>query len=114
MKRSSNSERAKVFLTRKYIVDRLHIQGHIDEECLNSCNPKLFPELKDVNTVVCEQVNYWLRHFKHIVKHMNFYRFNFFLYIILDLYNQAKIDKKIKNTEKFFTGKSDNSKRFRD
>ena len=45
---------------------------------------------------------------------MNFYRFNFFLYIILDLYNQAKIDKKIKNPDKFFTGKSDNAKRFRD
>jgi hypothetical protein len=28
-----------------YVVDRLHIQGHVDPICLSTCNPDNFPEL---------------------------------------------------------------------
>jgi hypothetical protein len=94
------------------VVDKLHIKGHVDPECFSTCHPRLFPELDDNNTVICEQVNYWLGNFKHIVKHMNFYRFNYFLLIILDLYNQAiKIAKRIRNANKFFGRRSTAVKR---
>jgi hypothetical protein len=45
------------------------------------------------------------------VKHMNFYRFNYFLFIILDLYNQAKIEERIRNADKFFGRRSTAIKR---
>jgi hypothetical protein len=64
-------------------------------------HPKLFPDHDKINTVVFEQVNCWLGSFKHIVNCMNFYRFNFFLFIMMDMNNQAKIDNKISNAEKF-------------
>ncbi len=35
------------------------------------CHPDEYPDLKLVNTVICEQVNFWLGKFKHILKHMN-------------------------------------------
>ena len=67
---------------------RLHMKGHTGDECKKNNDPALFPELEDTNTVVCEQVNFWLGKFKHILKHINFYRFNsltFFTLIILSL-----------------------------
>jgi hypothetical protein len=93
------------------VVDKLHIKGHVDPECLSTCQPRLIPELDYINTVICEQVNYWLGNFKHIVKHMNFYRFNYFLFIILDLYNQAKFEKSIRNADNFFCHRSTAIKR---
>ena len=78
----------------KFAVDKLHIQGHKENWCLKNCHPKLFPELNDVNTVICEQINYWLGSYKYMMKHMNVNRFNFFLYIILNEYNKLKINGK--------------------
>ncbi len=82
------------------------MKGHTGDGCKSKNDPALYPELDEKNTVVCEQVNFWLGKFKHILKHMNFYRFNFFLYIILDNYNQIKaqnvvnITKALRNFEK--------------
>ena len=55
-------------------MDKLHIKDHVGAECKETCHPKLFPMLKDTNTVICEQINFWLGKFKHILKHMSFYR----------------------------------------
>ena len=79
------------------------MKGHIGEECRRNNDPALFPELDDSNTVVCEQVNFWLGKFKHILKHMNFYRFNFFLYIILDIYNQIKLQNVVDIADAIFS-----------
>ena len=35
-----------------------------------------------VNTVVCEQFNFGLGGFKYMVKHINYHRFHFFLFIM--------------------------------
>ena len=91
---SNSTERLLKLKDTKYVVDKLHIQGHTERWCLENCHPKLFPELEPINTVVCEQLNFWLGRYKHIVKHMNIYRFNFFLYIILNEYNKIKINGK--------------------
>lgn len=85
-------ERLKSISDIKYVVDRLHIKGHSQKWCTERCHPDLFPELENVNTVVCEQINFWLGKFKHIMKHMNIYRFNFFLFIILNEYNLIKLN----------------------
>ena len=69
--------------------DKLHFKGHV--ACLDTHHPDLFPELADINTEVCEQVNFWLSKYKYILKHMNFYRYNFFLYKNTNV-NHCKID----------------------
>jgi hypothetical protein len=52
-----------------------------------------------INTVVCEEVNYWFGLFKHAMKHMNSFRFSFFMFIILDIYNTEKI--KLNDSNRF-------------
>ena len=87
------------------------MKGHTGDECKKNNDPALFPELEDTNTVVCEQVNFWLGKFKHILKHMNFYRFNFFFYIILDIYNQIKLQNVVNIAEDIFFEKCEPTKR---
>ena len=87
------------------------MKGHTGEECRRNNDPALFPELDDVNTVVCEQVNFWLGKFKHILKHMSFYRYNFFLFVILDIYNTIKIQGAVDIADVIFFEKSDPLKR---
>jgi hypothetical protein len=43
-----------------YVVDRLHIKGHKQKWCQKLCHPDNFKELNGTNTVICEQINYWL------------------------------------------------------
>ncbi len=38
-----------------YVLDRLHIQGHVDPVCLATCHQDNIPELSGINTQVCEQ-----------------------------------------------------------
>ena len=89
----------------KYVVDRLHIMGHTQSWCKDKCHPDLFPDLKNVNTMVCEQINFWLGRYKHILKHMNHSRFNFFLYIILNKYNELKCEGIYNSTAQIDTSK---------
>jgi len=90
--RWDNSERAQVFKTKKFVVDKLHITGHTDHNCRATCHPDLFNDLKPINTVVVEQINFWVGPFKYMTKHMNYYRYNFFLYIVFDQYNTLLLD----------------------
>jgi len=76
---------------KKHFIDKFHIHNHVDPWCLDNCNPCQVEELKGINTVVCEQINYWLGEFKHMLKHMNFERYLFFLFIILNNYNIEKL-----------------------
>jgi hypothetical protein len=64
-----------------YVVDKLHIKGHIGKNCKKFCHPDNFPPLKLLNTVVCEQKNFWLGNYKYSLKHMGTNRFNFFVFI---------------------------------
>ena len=88
----------------RYVVDKMHIKGHSEQWCLENCHPKLFPELDNVNTVVCEQTNFFVDNYKHILKYMNFLRFNFFLYIVLNEFNNIKIRNNVKNSQLCKTG----------
>ena len=61
-----------------YVIDKLHIKGHTETWCKQNCHPQEFPELKDVNTIICEQVNYWSGKYKYMMKLLNSQRLFFF------------------------------------
>jgi hypothetical protein len=82
----------------KFIIDRLHIHNHVRQICKNfKCEN--YEDLKNINSVVCEETNFWLSGYKHIMKHMNSERFVFYLYIILECYNNEKL--KLNKIKKF-------------
>ena len=70
----------------------MHFRGHVDSWCKQNCNPNDHNELKPINTVICEQINYWLGKYKFPMKCMNQVRYNFFLYIIFSNYNQINLN----------------------
>ena len=82
------SERGKKLKESHFVIDRLHIKNHVRQNCHINYNADLHEDLFKLNTVVCEKANYWLSGYKHAMKHMSQDRFNFFLYIILNIYNE--------------------------
>ena len=100
------------FANKIYVVDKLHMKGHTGVNFKMNNDPALFPELDPINTQICEQVSFWLGKFKNILKHMSFYRFNFFfLFIILDMYNVIKMIDRIDIADAINFEKSDPLKR---
>ena len=90
---SRKSERAIVLDKTKILIDKFHINNHTDKWCLKNCNPNNEVLLDKVNTVVCEEINFWLSGYKHMVKHMKQENFGFFIFIIMDFYNRMKLNK---------------------
>jgi len=86
-KKRTKTKRLVDFSNYIFAVDKLHIQGH-KGNCLKTYHPKLFSQLDEANTIVCEQMNYRFGRYKFIMKHMNGDRFNFFTYIILNELNK--------------------------
>lgn len=73
--KDDSTQRLKNLKNIKFVVDKLHIQGHTEPWCLNNCHPRLFPDLEPINTVICEQINFWLGKYKYILKHSNYLRY---------------------------------------
>jgi hypothetical protein len=88
----SKTDRLNNLCSKKFVVDKLHIQGHTERWCHLNCHPNLFPDLTDINTVVCEQINFILGRYKYIIKHMSAERCNFYIYILLNELNKIKLD----------------------
>jgi hypothetical protein len=65
------SERGKTLQDSTFVVDRLHIKNHVREDCHKIYNIDLQEDLLEVNSVVCEELNYWFGLYKHAMKHMN-------------------------------------------
>ena len=64
-------------------VEKWHFKGHVGEFCKNHCNPHDHPEVKDFNTVICEQRFKWIAKFKGITHmDMNASTFNFLLLLL--------------------------------
>ena len=80
---------------------RVGVSRLVGAKCLERNHQAKFPVLKGVNTMVCEQSNFWVSGFKTPTKHMNHVRFPFFFYIIFDEYNTIKIEGKINAFEAF-------------
>jgi len=94
IKRHPATQRLELFKDKNFVIDKLHIRGHKEDFCEKNCHPNNFPEIAQANTVICEQINYWLNNFKYILKHMNRQRYNFFMSIILREFNTIKIQGK--------------------
>jgi len=91
-----DEKRKRKLQNTKFAIDRIHIHNHTRKICQDyNCNR--FEELKDVDSVVCEQTNFWFSGFKHTAKHMNYARYKFYLYIIFNTFNgeKIKINKKL-------------------
>ena len=103
--RTSHTE---LFGNLTHAVDAMHFCGRKDEWCkgnkidtilifglnfLVHMNPNSYPELKDVNSQVCEQKFSYTNHFKN-VKSMNHERYRFYWLYIMDLKN-LYIEKKL-------------------
>ena len=108
----TRTDKSKFFDNQTFVIDRLHVQGHV-ESCKSVYHPKLYPELDNCNSMICEQRNFWISKYKHIVKHMNQYHFIFFLYCQFDYYNEIKCEGiiNIASTSNFSTYCSDPQKR---
>ena len=72
------------------------IRGHkkSDSYCQKETNPNNFPELKPVNSVICEQTFSFTNHYTNL-KAMNGPRYNFFWIYILDLHNNYVEDPRV-------------------
>ncbi len=90
------TERTNTLFKKTHVIDKMHILNHKSKWCLKYCNPYLIKDLNEINTVSCEQTNFWAGKFKHCTKHLNYSRFSFFLYIIFDEYNNQKIKRRFK------------------
>ena len=93
--------------TVKVVVDKFHMQGHIDELCLANCNPHSFKTLDkvcavncstlqnycvshlQVDTEACEQCFSWLSHYGRITRRMQRSTFFFLLYMC-DIHNERE------------------------
>lgn len=85
------SDRGSKLSKMKIFVDRLHMINHKDAWCKENCNMDHERELDGINSMVCEELNFWLSRFKHNVKHMNNLRINFFYFIIMNLRNEYQL-----------------------
>ena len=73
------------------VCDRFHFQKHNDKWCDEHCDPDKHKEMKGINTSTSEQINYWYTRFKHSMKHMNYSRYHFMLFILSDEYNKFEL-----------------------
>ncbi len=82
----------------KFMVDRFHVEGHTEQCCQppSVANPTRgryhplhddFVEIREANTECAEQSFKWLNKYKLIVRNMKQHRFNFFLYVMINLHN---------------------------
>ena len=62
-------------------VDRFHFGNHIDQWCIDNCDPNKVRELDGVNTEICEQL------FRKVNSHSNCKSMNESKYFLLWLYN---------------------------
>jgi len=97
LKAESNTERANILLQKTFIVDRFHILNHKDSEGRQKCDANNFDELNNVNTETCEKINNWLSWYKQSIKYLNYPRFIFYLFNILNDRNEAIFTKKCKD-----------------
>jgi len=92
----------------KFLVDRFHIKGHTEKCCMPLENnpeccyhPDLakFKEICTANTECAEQAFRWLNKLKYTVRQMSRYKFNFFLFELVNMHNTIR-ELKLKAEEK--------------
>ena len=68
-------------------IDRLHQRTHTRPMCKNERNINLRSDLRDVNTVVCEQTNSWLKSYLNMLMNFSGGRSKFYYLFLFHLLN---------------------------
>jgi hypothetical protein len=68
-------------------IDRLHQKTHTRPMCRQERNINSRPDLADVNTVVCEQTNSWLKQYLNILCNFSGERSKFYCIFLFHLFN---------------------------
>lgn len=77
------------FSKKIFAIDKFHFPNHVDANCHKNYNPGNVEQLKNVNTVICEQLFKGINQFKNCKSMNESHFFLFFLYN-LDLHNLSK------------------------
>ena len=85
-----SEDRRAIFSNKLFVIDRLHYKNHTRKTC-STFRCDNYEELKETNSIPCEETNFWFGKYKYILKHMNFDRFMFYLFIICDHFNKEKL-----------------------
>lgn len=68
-------------------IDRLHQKTHTRPMCLTDRNINLRPDLTNVNTVICEQTNSWLKQYLNMLRNFSGERSKFYYLFLFHLFN---------------------------
>ena len=98
--RISSENRTHNFCETIFVVDRMHIKGHV-VECQEEYHPNLYKHLDEINTSINEIRNSWISGYSSIVLHMNSMRYYMYFYILFDEYNQIVSEGKINICDSF-------------
>ena len=83
----------------KFLVDRFDVKGHTERCCLSPVdNPECryhpdlaeFSDISEVNTECAEQAFRWLNKLRFSLRQMSRYKFNFFLYEMVNMHNKLR------------------------
>ena len=83
---SERSKTTKFLSERKFVIDRFHFRNHIDPYCHENCDPNEVPELRGMNSEICEQLFRGINEKKNC-KGMNEPHFFLFWLYNLDMHN---------------------------
>ena len=83
----------------KFLVDKFHCIKHTEPCCMPLENPKCvyhpdlesFKDIHGTNTERAEQTFNWLGRHKHVVKRMTQFKFNFYLWNMINSHNIRKV-----------------------
>lgn len=78
-----------------FVIDRFHLNNHTPSKCKTTHNCASYPELKGLNTEICEQKFQNISKLKHQMKHMNKQRYKFFF---LEYINLSNLKETLKNS----------------
>lgn len=73
-----------------FLVDKFHIGNHRRAICQSQTNPYKYDDVKEINTVVCEQTNAKLKKYQNILSSFSFPKSKIFYLILFNLMNCSK------------------------
>ena len=87
MNRLNEAKRSKKFEYCIFVIDRMHLRGHV-EECHKNFSPNLYEHLEKIGTSINETRNSWISGFNGVTLHMNSMRYIFVFYIVFNEFNK--------------------------
>ena len=70
----------------------MHFRNHVDKWCKKNCNPEDAPQLKKINTEICEQTFARFNSYAKFLKYCNRERFHFILDRLIEFHNTVKLN----------------------